>query len=144
MPLHASLLTIEKAVPSKKKWGYDDRMLQRLSDEMASVRDIMAYMMSLTADTNLPIGFRRVLRDTFKCQICHTVLVKLPVIVKKCCWGAKNVLRSRGHDEDLSNCNETVVLHGLTIKALKPLEELCNVKDWKLGSKRIIQNYCKV
>ena len=43
----------------------------------------MTDMMTLTSD--LPIGLRRVLRDTFKCQICHSVPVKPPVIVTKCC-----------------------------------------------------------
>ena len=47
--------------PSKKKRRCDDsKMLQRLNDEVASIRDIMVDMMSLTADTNLPIGLRRI------------------------------------------------------------------------------------
>lgn len=42
---------------SKKLRRYDNRMIQRLSDEVASIRDIIADMMSLT-------GLRRVLQDT--------------------------------------------------------------------------------
>ena len=119
---------LDRDEPSKKKRRYDDRMLQRLSDEVASVRDIMADMMSLTADTNLPIGFRRVLRDTFKCQICHTVPVKPPVIVTKCCrnilgcqecvntWysGPEAMTRTCPMCRAERGCNETMVLRGLT------------------------------
>ena len=60
----------------KKKRKYDDRPLQRLTDEVTAIRDIITDMMSLTSDTSVPLSLRRVLRDTFKCQICHNVPVR--------------------------------------------------------------------
>ena len=78
---------LEREKPSKKTQERrhkrcDNKMLQRLSNE---VRDIMADMMSLTVNTNLLIGLRSVLRDTFKCHICHSIPVRPPLIVTKCC-----------------------------------------------------------
>ena len=115
--------------PSKKKRRCDDsKMLQRLNDEVASIRDIMVDMMSLTADTNLPIGLRRILRDTFKCQICHSVPITPPVIVTKCCrnllgcqacvdtWysGSEAMNRTCPMCRAERGVNETMVLRGLT------------------------------
>lgn len=119
---------VDRDEPSKKKRRYDDKMLQRLSDEVTSIRDFVADMMSLTADTNLPIGLRRVLRDTFKCQICHIVPVRPPVIVTKCCrnilgcqscvdtWysGSEAMTRTCPMCRAERGCNETMVLRGLT------------------------------
>ena len=113
---------------SKKKQRIDNKMLHRLNDEVASIREIMMDMMSLTADTNLPIGLRRILRDTFKCQICHTVPIRPPVIVTKCCRnllgcqtcvdncysGTKAMTRTYPMCHADWGCNETVVLHGLS------------------------------
>ena len=119
---------LESEKPRKKKQRCDDKVLQRLSDEVACIRDMMADIMSLNANTNLPIGLRRVLQDTFKCQICHSVPVRPPVIVTKCC---RNILGCQqctntwySGPEAMSKtcpmcradrgCNETMILHGLT------------------------------
>ena len=45
--------------------------------------------MSLTNEAAMPLGLKRVINDTFKCQICHSVPIKPPVIATKCC---KNIL----------------------------------------------------
>ena len=88
----------------------------------------MVDMMSLTADTNLPMGLKRILRDTFKCQICHTVPIRPPVIITKCCrnlmgcqacvdtWysGTKAMTRMCPMCRADRGCNETMVLRGLT------------------------------
>ena len=115
--------------PSKKKWRIDNnKMLHRLNDEVASIREIMVDMMSLTADTNLPMGLKRILRDTFKCQICHTVPIRPPVIITKCCrnlmgcqacvdtWysGTETMTRTCPMCRADRGCNETMVLRGLT------------------------------
>jgi len=43
--------------PTKtKKRRYDEKMLQALSNEVASIREMMVDMMSLTSMMNLPIG----------------------------------------------------------------------------------------
>ena len=111
----------------KKKRKYD-RPLQRLTDEVTAIRDIITDMMSLTSDTNIPLGLRRVLRDTFKCQICHNVSVRPPVIVTKCCrnilgcqdcvntWysGPEAMTRTCPMCRAEHGCNETMMLRGLT------------------------------
>ena len=114
--------------PINKKRRCEDKILQRLDDEVASIRDILEDMMSLTPDTHILMGLQRVLRDTFKCQICHSVPVRPPVIVTKCC---RNILGCQvcvdtwySGPEAMTmtcpmccaewGCNETMVLRGLT------------------------------
>ena len=112
----------------KKKRKYDDRPLQRLIDEVAAIRDIITDMMSLTSNTSIPLGLRRILRDTFKCQICHNVPIRPPVIVTKCCrnilgcqecvntWysGPEAITRTCPMCRAERGCNETMMLRGLT------------------------------
>ena len=115
--------------PSKKKRRIDNnKMLHRLNDEVASIREIMVDMMSLAADTNLPMGLKRMLQDTFKCQICHTVPIRPPVIITKCCinlmgcqacvdtWysGTEAMTRMCPMCHADWGCNETMDLCGLT------------------------------
>ena len=128
--------------PIKKKRRCEDKMLQRLGDEVASIRDIMADMMSLTADTHIPIGLRRVLRDTFKCHICHSVPVRPPVIVTKCCrnilgcqvcvdtWysGPEAMTRTCPMCRAERGCNETMVLRGLT-DFMESVRKMCGNED---------------
>ena len=118
----------DDSIPSKKKRKHDDGTLQRLTDEVASIKDIITDIMSLTNDTNIPLGLRRVLRDTFKCQICHGVPVKPPVIVTKCCrnilgcqecvntWysGPEAMTRTCPMCRAERGCNETMMLRRLT------------------------------
>ena len=110
------------------RWRGDDRILQRLADDVAPMRDMVADTMSLKSDTNIPLGVRSVLRDTFNCQICHSVPVKPPVIMTKCCknipgcqectntWysGPEVMTRSCPMCHAEQGCNETMVLCGLT------------------------------
>ena len=84
-------------------------------------------MMTLTANCNLPLGLKQIVRDTFKCYVCHSVPVKPPIFVTKCC---KNMLGCQkcvntwyaGPDAMLKTCpicrtdrgyNETIILRGL-------------------------------
>ena len=39
--------------------------------------------MLVIANSTLPIGWRHLLRDTFKCQIRHSTPIKAPVIITK-------------------------------------------------------------
>ena len=41
--------------------------------------------MSLTKDTHIPIGLKRLMRDAFKCNISQNIPVRPPVIITKCC-----------------------------------------------------------
>ena len=52
------------SVRKKKK---DDDRLKGLADDMASVKEMLTDLMSVTANSTLPIGWKRLLRDTFKC-----------------------------------------------------------------------------
>ena len=98
---------------------------------MSVIRETVTDMMTLTANCNLPLGLQRIVRDTFKRYICHSVAVKPPIIVTKCC---KNMLGCQecvnrlntwytGPDAMLKiclicrterGCNKTMVLHGPT------------------------------
>ena len=99
--------------------------LDLLLNEVGSIRESLNDMMTLTEDARVPMGLKRILRDTFKCRICHSV--KPPVIVTKCC---KNVLGCEscintwysGPDALVKTCsacraergyNETMLLRGL-------------------------------
>ena len=112
--------SVERERPCREK------TLERICDELASIRDMVTDMMTLTSD--LPIGLWRVLRDTFKCQICHGVPVKPPVIVTKCCknmlgrqacvdtWysGTEAMTKTCPICRAERGCNETMILRGLT------------------------------
>ena len=77
--------------PRRKKKAEDK--VQLLLDEMTSTKELLIEMATLTADAQLPISFKRLISDTFKCCICHSVPMKPPVIVAKCC---KNMLGCQG------------------------------------------------
>ena len=48
---------------------------------VGGIRETLTEMMTLSADSNIPVGVRRILCETFKCHVCHTVPIKPPVIV---------------------------------------------------------------
>ena len=84
-------------------------------------------MMTLSADNSIPMGLKRILRETFKCRVCHTVPINPPVIVIKCyqtILGCDSCLNSWYSEEDaltetFPSCraargyNETMLLRGL-------------------------------
>ena len=74
--------------PRSKKARKEDK-LDMVLDEVQGVKASLVEMMALTQDSKVPMGLKRIIRDTFKCRICHTVPIKPPVIVTKCC---KNIL----------------------------------------------------
>ena len=73
------------------------------------------------------MGLKRILRETLKCHICHTVPFNPPVIVTKCCktiLGCESCINSwySGEDALTKTCpscraatsyNETMLLCGL-------------------------------
>ena len=113
-------------LPVRKKRKDDDR-LEGLADDMASVKEMVTDLMSVTANSTLSIGWRRLLRDTFKCQICHSTPMKAPVIVTKCCrniLGCEDCVNTWYSGPDAMTktcpvcrrergCNETMLLNGL-------------------------------
>ena len=84
--------------------------------------------MKLNAESKLPLGLKRMLRDTFKCYICHSVPAKPPLIITKCCknllgceacvnqWysGSEAISKTCPICRAERGCNETMLLRGLT------------------------------
>ena len=83
--------------------------------------------MQLSKESKIPLGLKRIVRDSFKCKICHAVPINPPVIMSKCCKtliGCEpciNTLYS-GPDALTKPCpccrsergyNETMVLRGI-------------------------------
>ena len=52
----------------KAKHGRFERIVQSLADEVATVKETISDVMSLTSDTVMPLGLKRVVKDTFKYQ----------------------------------------------------------------------------
>jgi len=78
----------EDLLPQKEKKRRNEKMLQSIKDELVSLKDTVMDVISLTPESFLPLGLRRVIRDTFKCQMCQST-ANPPIIVTKCC---KNIL----------------------------------------------------
>ena len=101
--------------------------MDALLSDISNIRENIADMMSLSEKSQVPLAFRRIIRDTFKCSICHTVPIKPPVIVTKCCktiLGCDSCVNGwfSGLDALTKTCpscqaergyNETVLLRGL-------------------------------
>ena len=68
--------------PSRKKRRKDELKLM-----IQGIKDDIEELKSLTTDstTNLPLGLQNEIRGSFKCTICHTLPIKPPIIVAKCC-----------------------------------------------------------
>ena len=52
---------------------------------LITFKDTLGDVMSLTKDTQIPLGLKRLLRDTFQCYICRAIPIHLPVIMTTCC-----------------------------------------------------------
>ncbi|XP_065908512.1 uncharacterized protein [Dysidea avara] len=118
----------DKFSPPKGKKGRYEKLLKSLKDEVISVKETVSDAMSLTPESVLPLGLRRIIRDTFKCQICHTIPVQPPVIVTKCCknilgcqvcvdtWysGPEAMRKTCPMCRAERGCNETMILRGLS------------------------------
>ena len=59
--------------------------MQILLSEVGNIKDSLLDMFSLTENSHIPLGLKRVIRDTFQCTICRQVPIHPPVIVTKCC-----------------------------------------------------------
>ena len=111
-----------------KKRKVAEKGFEELSEDVRFIKDTLMDMMTLNAESKLPMGLKRMLRDTFKCHICHSIPAKPPLIITKCC---KNMLGCEtcvnqwysGPDAMTKTCpicraergcNETMLLRGLT------------------------------
>ena len=70
--------------PTRKQLRTENK-LDLVLDSMDSVKETLSDVMSLTKDTRIPIGLKRLMRDAFKCNICQSIPVRPPVIITKCC-----------------------------------------------------------
>ena len=98
-----------------------------LLSEVASLRDSVSKMMTLSADSQIPLGLKRIIHNTFKRHICHVAPIRPPVIFSKCCktvLGCESCLNTRysGPDALVKTCpvcraergyNETMLVRGL-------------------------------
>lgn len=124
-------LTLDK--PEGKKTFAED-----VNINIKQVKRSIQTIFSLTKDSKLPLGLKKVLVETFRCLICSTLPIKPPIIVAKCC---KHILGCQAcvdkwfsGSEGLQKCcpycrtergyTETMVLRGMDefIGATKKLE----------------------
>ena len=110
-----------------RKISRTEEKLDSLLDSIDSVKETLGDVMALSKDTPIPLGLKRLLRDTFRCIICRTVPVQPPVIVTKCCKKILGCETCVNHwysgDEALTKTcpacraergyNETMLLRGL-------------------------------
>ena len=89
------------------------------------MKETMREILSLTPQTKLPLSFKRLVRDAFKCQICQGIPTP-PLIVSKCCkqlLGCESCVNDwfSGPDAMLKTCplcreprgrNETMLFRG--------------------------------
>ena len=73
------LLSIADAIEVKRR-----KLSSDLTKDMKSVKRSIQSILSLTKDSKIPLGLKKVLKDAFKCVICMGV-VKPPVITGRCC-----------------------------------------------------------
>ena len=58
---------------------------ERLLKEIKEMRSDLSAILSVSKGMKLPPGLFKQLSDTFKCHICHSTPMKLPVIFTRCC-----------------------------------------------------------
>ena len=61
-----------------------DAKFEMLKDETGGIKESISDIVSLTKDSEIPLGLKKILQDTFSCFICHGSL-KPPTIATKCC-----------------------------------------------------------
>lgn len=59
--------------------------LDLLMDDMDSIKESIHSIFSLTKDSKIPMGLKKVMKETFKCAICMATPCRPPLIVTKCC-----------------------------------------------------------
>ena len=59
--------------------------MQTMKEDISEIKNSIADIMSLSITSSIPIALRKIMTDTFQCNICHAVPIKPPVIITKCC-----------------------------------------------------------
>lgn len=70
---------------SRKKLRMDYEVGSQLIHEVQGIKSSLVDVLSLTNDSDIPLGFKHAIRDAFQCIICKRVPLKPPVIISKCC-----------------------------------------------------------
>lgn len=85
---------IDRPRPRKKTLHKEDysKTIMEMSVKMAAVLDeidnlkaVITDTLTLTRECGIPLPFMRMMRDSFKCKICHKTPPKPPLIASKCC-----------------------------------------------------------
>lgn len=104
-----------------------ENKLDIVLSDLESVKSVVDDIMSVTKDSSIPLGLKKILRDTLKCRICLSAPIVLPVVITKCCkvlLGCEICVNEwyRGDDALTKPCpackhtrgyNETMILRGL-------------------------------
>ena len=73
----------EEPLVKKKKTTIDTK-LSSLEKDLCTIKDAVLDIQGINERSPLPIGLRRLLRDSFMCKICHSSLSP-PIIMSRCC-----------------------------------------------------------
>ena len=98
-----------------------------MMDKLGDVQKKMADMFTLTRESPIPMGLKKLLYDSFKCKICLSTPMTPPIIFMKCCKsivGCEACINQwfDGPDPFSKSCptcnshrafSETVRLHGM-------------------------------
>lgn len=109
---------------------------------MASIKETLTEIMTLTPESKLPMDLKQIIRDTFKCHICRSVPAKPLLIITKCCrtmlgcercvnqWdsGPEAMTKTCLMCKAERGCNETMILQDLN-KFLASIEKLFANED---------------
>ena len=98
--------------PRSKKERKEEK-LNMILNEVGGIKEALGEMMTLSADSSIPMGLKRILRETFKCHICHTVPINPPVIVTKWYSGEDALTKTCPSCRAARGYNETMLLCGL-------------------------------
>jgi hypothetical protein len=71
--------------PQRKSSAIQVQDLKKIQDDIAAIKGDISEINSLSANSKIPLALNRILKETFKCSICHAVPTRPPVIIMKCC-----------------------------------------------------------
>ena len=117
---------LEPLSKKKRKSPMESQMTKML-EEMRDLKKVVTDSFTLTKECKIPLPLLRMMRDSFKCKICHNIPCKPPLIVSRCCKiiiGCESCINSwySGPEALTKSCpccrhergyNETMTLRGL-------------------------------
>ena len=67
----------------KKSWMHSLLMSDALITEVRCIKASLSEVMTLSADCHMPLGPKPILKEMFKCYICHSIPIRPLVITSK-------------------------------------------------------------